>query len=345
MRSTLLVAAAGLVLALPISRGYSQEKSNKEEISFETFDGVTIKGSFYPSAKGGNSPVVMFLHKFGSDTGKDGWDDLATQLQGKGYAVLAFDFRGHGRSKFINKPELFWTFGPNRSLINHSGDPKKKVIAFADFRAGYLPYLLNDIVAARLYLDNRNDNGGCNTSNIIVIGAEEGASLGFSWLALEALRQASYKQTNWYINPGAANPSPGSDDIAGAIWLSFSKSPLKLAFPYQYQSRNMPTLRDHIPMWFAVGQNDKIGMADTTYMYDSVLHADQKKNQLELTFKKPIEKIDLRGAKLLGNGTTNDDIDKYIKKLVERRPNAAQKKRDAGDATLRPVPLQMLGFN
>ncbi len=344
MRSTLLVPVAGLVLALSAGLGYSQDKDkgNKDDISFQTYDGVLIKGSFYPSAKGGNAPVVMFLHKFGSDTGKDGWDDLAVQLQQKGYSVLAFDFRGHGRSKQIDKPEIFWPL--NRNLINRSSDPKKKNLVYTDFKNGYLPYLLNDIVAARLYLDNRNDNGGCNTSNIIVIGAEEGASLGFSWLALEALRQASYKTTNWIINPGGVNPSPGSDDIAGAIWLSFSRSPLHLSFPYSHMVKIAPALRDHIPMWFAVGQNDKIGVPDTSHMYDAVLRADQKKDRLELTYKKPIEKIDLRGAKLLGNGSTNEDIDKYIKKLVERRPNTAVKNRDAKDANLRMVPLGVLGF-
>src|SRR5260370_38891403 len=112
MRSTLLVLVAGLVLALSAGLGYSQDKDkdkgNKDDISFPTYDGVLIKGSFYPSAKGGNAPVVMFLHKFGSDTGKDGWDDLAAQLQTKGYAVVALDFRGHGRGKQIDSPAAFW---------------------------------------------------------------------------------------------------------------------------------------------------------------------------------------------------------------------------------------------
>jgi len=31
---------------------------NKEDVSFKSIDGVLLKGTFYPSAKGGNSPVV-----------------------------------------------------------------------------------------------------------------------------------------------------------------------------------------------------------------------------------------------------------------------------------------------
>src|SRR5258708_38977568 len=100
---------------------------------------------------------------------------------------------------------------------------KKKVLKYSDFKAGYLPCLVNDIVAARYDLDNRNDNGQCNMSNIIVIGAEDGAALGLFWMATEFARPAVYQKKNFFrIDPG--NTTPAADDLAGAIWLSFSKS-------------------------------------------------------------------------------------------------------------------------
>jgi len=344
MRSFSLGPVAGLVLALTAGLGYSQNKTNKEDISFETFDGVMIKGTFYPSTKA-NAPVVMFVHKFGLDRTKGGWDDLATHLQEKGYNVMSFDFRGHGGSTNV-KPDRFWSYPPNRNLINRY-TKDKKTISFKDFRAGYLPMLVNDIAAARYDLDNRNDNGQCNTSNIIVIAAEDGGPVAFTWMAYEHTRAAIYSRNPF--QPG--NGTPASDDIAGAIWLSFVKTPQvngsHMSFPYGSLTGVARTMRDNIPMWFAVGNDDKDGKADTDYLYNSVLRADQAKKQLELTFKKPIANTKLRGAQLLSNEklSTNEDIDKYLKKLVEKRPNTAQKKRNASEMPLMPVPLGQLGFS
>src|SRR5262249_39749980 len=189
MRSFSLVPVTGLVLALTAGLGYSQNKTNKEDISFETFDGVMIKGTFYPSNKA-NAPVVMCVHKFGLDRTKGGWDDLATHLQDKGYNVLSFDFRGHGGSTNI-KAERVLGYAPNRSLISNY-KKHRKTIPFKDCRAGYLPVLVNDLVAARQDLDNRNDNGQCNTSNIIVIAAEDGGPVAFAWMSYEHTRAAIY---------------------------------------------------------------------------------------------------------------------------------------------------------
>jgi hypothetical protein len=343
--------AAGLLAAVT---GLAQAQNDKkfEEISFKTFDGVLIKGSFYASPKGANAPVVMFLHKLGSDRTKGDWNALAEKLQGSNYAVLSFDFRGHGQSKTILEPDKFWNYSMNVSHLNIR-DRKKKVINYTDFKTSYLPCLVNDIVAARYDLDNRNDSGQCNTSNIIVIGAEDGAALGLLWMATEHARAAVYQKQNIFqINGG--NNAMAAEDLAGAIWLTFSRNihgpKGAMTFPYTALvapgSQIAPTLRDRVPMWFAVGQNDKEGQNDANYLYDTVLKADNAKIKLDTTFKKPIAGTNLRGAALLGkaNLSTDDDIEKYIKKLVEKRPNAAPKKRNASESEPTQVPLPLFGF-
>jgi pimeloyl-ACP methyl ester carboxylesterase len=344
--------AAGLVAA---AAGFAHAQNNdKDDISFKTFDGVLIKGSFYPSAKGSNAPVVMFLHKLGSDRTKGDWDALAVKLKAAGYAVLSFDFRGHGQSTTILEPEKFYQYGMNTSSYLYNFNTKKKVLKYSDFKPGYTVNLVNDIVAARYDLDNRNDSGQCNTSNIIVIGAEDGAALGLLWMSTEFARPAVYQKKNLFqLNPG--NSASAAEDLAGAIWLSFSKSlhgpKGALGLPYgtlvSPSSPIAPTLRDRIPMWFAVGQNDKEGLNDANYLYDSVLKADvARAGKLDMTFKKPIATTNLRGAALLGkaNLSTDDDIEKYIKKIVEKRPNAAPKKRNASETEPAEVPLPLFGF-
>src|SRR5947209_4416428 len=89
MRRLSFAAAAGLLAAFA---GFAHAQDDKKvDVSFKTFDGVLIKGTFYPSTKGSNAQVVMFLHKLGSDRTKGDWAALADSLQKAGYAILSFD--------------------------------------------------------------------------------------------------------------------------------------------------------------------------------------------------------------------------------------------------------------
>src|SRR5262249_37940227 len=150
-----------------------------------TADKVTLKGSFYPGANGKKSACVILLHEFGSDRTKGGWDDLAKALEKEGFAVLSFDFRGHNDSCTVD-PQYFWNF-PMNAVFRRSktGD----TISANDIKLKkftYLPHLINDIAAAKRYLETRNDASDCNVSNLFIIGSKEGAALGASWLAYES---------------------------------------------------------------------------------------------------------------------------------------------------------------
>jgi len=360
MNRVVAAVALGLIglVAAPSQAQDNMKPTVKEDISFKTFDGVLLKGTFYPNQKGGGAaPVVMFLHKLGGSRTQDGWEGLANKLQYKGYAVLAFDFRGHGASTIIEEPSIFWSKAYNQTYLSKP-DVKKKSIAFTDFKLGYIPYLVNDIAAARHDLDKRNDTGQCNTSNIIVIGAEEGATLGFFWIVTEFYRSQIYKTQNLFqFERGVVNTDVAGEDIAGAIWLSYRKSPgmkaesAGLPFPYErWMATNsagnssISVLRDRIPMWFAAGASDAKGKADAHYMYDNVLHADKAKQKLELTSKKEVPGTNLRGVSLLGEKALNTDelIEKFIDIAVKKRPNQAPLKRNASD--YKPTWIDPTGF-
>ena len=149
-----------------------------QEVQFDSVDGVTLKGTYYPGSNGNKSPCVILLHEFGSDRTKGGWDMLAKELEKKGFAVLSFDFRGHNDSCTVD-PQKFWQFpmnvqtftpGKNRDTIDHKSIKLKKFV--------YLPWLTNDIQAAKRYMEQRNDANDCNVSNLFLVGAKEGAALG-----------------------------------------------------------------------------------------------------------------------------------------------------------------------
>ncbi|GAB4579636.1 MAG: hypothetical protein Fur0022_23740 [Anaerolineales bacterium] len=81
-------------------------------VSFPSADGTLLTGTYYPP-RTGPVPIVVLMHQFGSDQHQ--WDEIAVWLQtgtppagnewlpqmapGMTFAVLTFDFRGHGESE------------------------------------------------------------------------------------------------------------------------------------------------------------------------------------------------------------------------------------------------------
>jgi len=353
MRNLFLALNASLALVLAAGPGYSQNKDdNKEDISFRTFDGVLIKGTFYPGAKGDKSPTVMMLHKYGGNSNATGWVALAKRLQEKGYSVLAFDFRGHGLSTTIIDPEKFWKYQPN--VTYYAKTPKKgqDTIKIGDFKSSYFPFLLNDIIAARQDLDNRNDNGGCNVSNILVIGAEEGAALGLTWMTYEFFRESINVKAPGVVVPWVWQPNklvldrPASEDLAGGVWLSATHFPQKINAPYSHCMNLTKDKLRTIPMWFTYGEADKVGKEDAHYIADIL-----KLNKGDLKIKNPTLPIKgettLRGAGLLGVAKldTEDLIEKFMDQMVKLRPNEAKKNRNANEFKFNSAPLSGLGFS
>ncbi|MCX7701861.1 MAG: alpha/beta hydrolase [Gemmataceae bacterium] len=333
------VMVSGLLL---VAVGSLSAQEKKRDVSFLTLDGMELKGTFYPSPRGG-SPVVLFIHKIGGKRTDGEWDALATTLQDKGYAVLSFDLRGHGSSTRIAKPELFWSARFNQVHLARY-DPKKKTLGLTDFRTSYLPYLVNDIVAARQFLDNENDSGAINTSNIVVIGAEDGAALGFFWIVSEFRRGPLYLPSRgnlFDLQILPSGPETAGDDIAGAIWLSYKRhlgSRSTISVPYQTWISNklLDPVRDQVQMWFAAGAKDAQGIEDANYMYDTVLRADKKKDRLPLTSKIPIEGTSLRGIALTGQKglPTVERIEQFLSKAFEMRRERVSKRRDAANPPL-----------
>lgn len=67
-----------------------------EEVTVPAVDGLTISGTFYPGSGSPPWPGLLLLHMVNSN--RQAWGDLASQLAGQGYAVLAIDLRGHGKT-------------------------------------------------------------------------------------------------------------------------------------------------------------------------------------------------------------------------------------------------------
>jgi alpha-beta hydrolase superfamily lysophospholipase len=68
--------------------------ARRTEVQFATGDGVLLSGSLTVPQR--RAPVVVLVHQFGSD--RHDWDGFVPVLDRAGFATLAYDTRGMGRS-------------------------------------------------------------------------------------------------------------------------------------------------------------------------------------------------------------------------------------------------------
>jgi hypothetical protein len=298
------LALAAALLATPAA--YAQNPVDR--VKFDTCDGVELHGSFYPGKNGPKSTCVLLLHNIASGDSKnaynsqqDGWDRLAKALQDTGnFAVLSFDFRGHGNSTGIQPS--FWKYAHNSGV---RGAGKSEAISYKDYQKSYFPILVNDIAAAKALLDRRNDNGECNSRSIILIGAQEGAVLGTMWAVTEWQR---YQLINLF--PLRLDPNPEGKCVNACVWLSMTSS--------QSEQGNWMKLlaKNHIPMGFLYGASDATA-ANFAQKWAKDLKGKTAPTD-KLTRADNIPKSTLAGHNLLRKDLdTVEKVVNYCKKVLE----------------------------
>jgi hypothetical protein len=335
--------AALSLLLLPVNKPLSAaDDIQSTRVQFPTFDEVELSGTFYRSApadgKKDKDTVVLLLHDFrhnkGGSSQEDGWHQLAGQLQKEGYAVLSFDFRGFGNSKSVSPK--FWSFPHNsRGIRGGSKKNPPATIDEKDFSANYFLTLVNDIAAARAYLNIKNDANEVNSSNIIVLGAGQGATLGALWLASELRRQKDNQSDRLF--PGIlpqfrSLDEPEGNDVAGAVWLTIyptlenkliGSSLIKALVDEAKKARNP------IPTLFLYAKNDVKANDFLNKNSDlKALFAENSKKKGGVKEKSVPRAGDLAGSKLLSSRLqTADFILDYLNNVVEERGSRTRKDR------------------
>jgi alpha-beta hydrolase superfamily lysophospholipase len=325
-RTRLLIGLAFLCAALHPAGSVRGQAGSSKSVSFETFDGVTISGTMYISPNPKRDAVVILLHSFdlkkGGSSQQEGWSKLAKELQNDGYHVLSFDFRGFGDSKKVS--ERFWKYQQNATMVP-GAVRRAETIDHAKFNSAYLPYLINDIAAAKAYLDRRNDVREVNSSNVILIGAGEGAALGALWLKNESRRK---RDLNMPPNPLIAGELGQWEvnDIACAVWLTINPG---FSAPVRgFASRAIQEAggkRHKVPMAFVYGKNDSKSATLADGYKKSISSSLGTKG---LTGVHAVPGTNLAGNKLLGvDGTIQWILKDYLPPVMEARGNREQKDR------------------
>jgi hypothetical protein len=162
--------------------------------------------------------------------------------------VLAFDFRGHGESTKID-PQIYWRFNPPaRAFLPNRPMPNTVSYKDFEFQRDYRTYARfgNDITAAKIWLNVKNNQNECNASNCILIGADQGALLAYLWLWHEVKR--SYQPLPLLIPAqGPIFLRAQCEDVSAIISLSMRPEVGYQAVPnlQQYLKVTLIGLRDY----------------------------------------------------------------------------------------------------
>jgi hypothetical protein len=323
------------------------------EENFTTADGVRLRGLFHRSPRPAEGdPVVVLLYPPGPGHSMDSpgdWAGLTATLNGKGFHVFRFDWRGHGKSTDITDPDEFWNRKAppftatgiwNQKYVKGLKDkPVRNTLSVQkDIDPRYFPVYVNDLCAARMHLDAKNDLGLLNTSSVYLIGAGDTATLGLLWMAAEWLRPAIHPMLGggrmYTITPTkvVVNPPAGAD-IAGAVWLSATRPPQVKEKVLEGWVDIAPKMRANNPMLFLYGAQEpaKPG-ADGKFFFEHVLTAGGSKttNPLDQTFLTPISGTRLSGVDLIGKGSdlsTRETILRYLAARQKDRVSVVRKER------------------
>jgi pimeloyl-ACP methyl ester carboxylesterase len=127
--------------------------ARRSEVRFATTVGVLVSGTLTTRTR--PAPVVILVHQFGSD--RHDWDGFVPMLDRTGFATLAYDTRGMGRSlsRWPSKQRYF----PPR-------DEER-----------YLEEMPRDVAAALRFLRGRRD---VDVERIGVVGASLGANVAYA---------------------------------------------------------------------------------------------------------------------------------------------------------------------
>lgn len=325
----------------------AQGDENKSDVSFDTFDDVKLVGTFYRGLRANESPAVLMIHKFHGNRKAPGWDELAKALQDKGFAVLTFDLRGHGGSTSVGTK--FWNREFNTLNIRGGLATRNKgQISYKDFKANYWPALVNDVVAARHFLDKKNDAQQCNTGSIIVLGAQEGAGLGAMWLVHEFDRRAVPSGTSFGAI-GIAPRIPG-EDVAAGVWLGpVLRSPVtgtSFRVTDWFGRNSSSRVRAEVPQLFIFGKQDTNSAMAVPQMLASVRKNPEGMRTKHTFDREEVLAVNLPGQELVNNASLNvpERIIKYVEDvLTKQRKQIVWKEQNPSPPT--PFPLQAFGYN
>ncbi|MEM6978502.1 MAG: alpha/beta hydrolase [Planctomycetota bacterium] len=144
--------------------GKTDEALKPRPVQLKTKDGADLNSFYFPSEKGKQAVPVIIIHEWKGQAGPYG--ALCLALRKAGFAVLALEYRGHGKSRTYQDPRTRTEKEYNIATMGKR-----------DFEA----IVAYDLEEAKQFLKKENNAGRLNLNALAIIGVEEGAILAMHW--------------------------------------------------------------------------------------------------------------------------------------------------------------------
>ncbi len=247
-----------------------------------TPDGVALRATFFPSAKGKNAVPVILLHSWKGS--RKEFATLASTLWQAGHAVLVPDLRGHGQSTSQGGREL-----------------SASRIGAADIAL----MVQNDMETLKNFLVRKNNAEELNIEKLCLVGAEMGATVAANWTVLD---------WSWPQYPGVKQ----GQHVKALVLLSPERNFRGVGMEEFLKNR---LLNQFVSVYILFGNADPKVASRTELIYSTLakLHPEPPEGQAEqdktLFFKGLDTKF--QGSKLLGQRGLN--VEQRIEKFIELR--------------------------
>ena len=203
---------AALALGATLLTAPPAEAQAPSDETFESADGVKLHGRFYKAQANKNDSCVLLVARVqeGPDQGGLGRPGEAVGQGGVQHPdpPLPGPRQEHRR---VRQGVLRQPVPRRRSTPGgFPGRTRTRPAArsqLADLKPQYAPMLVNDVMAARAFLERKNDTGEVNVSTMYLIGAGEACPLGLLYIAAEWHREAI--QPNIVVPPAYVNGTAG----------------------------------------------------------------------------------------------------------------------------------------
>ena len=159
----LLVYLASIVAASTAIGQKADPKLKPRPVKLKTKDGLDLNAYYFPSDKGKEAKTVLLVHEWQGQASP--YAKLVVSLRDAGCAVLAIDYRGHGKSKSYTDAR------GEKGQFNIAQMSKRDVENIINF----------DLEKAKGFLKEENDRGKLNLNAMIVIGVGEGCVMAARW--------------------------------------------------------------------------------------------------------------------------------------------------------------------
>jgi hypothetical protein len=190
----------------------------------------------------------------------------------------------------------------------------KDEIDYQSFSSSYHPYMINDIAAAKAFLDRKNDAGLCNSSNLILISSGRSGALAAGWINAEMHRFRRLPQA-FFGAPLQLSDSPEGVNILCSLFLDLTpnigRSKLSLSSALRLAAGRK------IPFVFFYGKDESAAKAVARSTEKAINPGG--KNELTGATAIPGEKVGDVEKRLLNDKTVQKDIVRYLKQVHDER--------------------------